>query len=127
MRPNTKHSANNRNNGRSKNGHYRAPHPHDSGNGDKRSRATAQQMHEKYLSMARDAVSAGNRIDAETYYQHADHFYRMARGSFEESQARAQRAPVTESATAAPPLTGEGEDRSETEQAISTTEEGSLA
>ena len=41
-------------------------------------RGTAQQVHEKYLSLARDASSAGDRIGAESYFQFADHYYRMA-------------------------------------------------
>jgi hypothetical protein len=94
MRQNIKHSANNRSNGRPKNGHYRPNHAHDSNATDKRFRGTAHQMHEKYLSMARDALSAGNRIDAETYYQHADHFYRVARGTFDDSPSRVPSAPV---------------------------------
>lgn len=34
-------------------------------------------MHEKYLAMARDAASAGDRIAAENYHQHAEHYYRI--------------------------------------------------
>lgn len=40
-------------------------------------RGTAQQIHEKYLSLARDAVSAGDRIAAEGFFQFADHYYRL--------------------------------------------------
>jgi hypothetical protein len=32
---------------------------------------------EKYLAQARDALSAGDRVLAENYFQHADHCYRM--------------------------------------------------
>lgn len=41
-------------------------------------RGTPQQVHEKYLSLARDASSAGDRISAESYLQFADHYYRLA-------------------------------------------------
>lgn len=34
-------------------------------------------MREKYLAQARDALSAGDRVLAENYFQHADHCYRM--------------------------------------------------
>tara|TARA_B100001971_G_C18082280_1_gene478965 strand:+ start:225 stop:656 length:432 start_codon:yes stop_codon:yes gene_type:complete len=32
---------------------------------------------EKYLALARDAASSGDRILSEGYYQHAEHYYRM--------------------------------------------------
>ncbi|MBL6959021.1 MAG: DUF4167 domain-containing protein [Rhodospirillales bacterium] len=41
-------------------------------------RGTAQQVQEKYLTLARDAYSAGDRIAAEGYYQFAEHYYRLA-------------------------------------------------
>lgn len=40
-------------------------------------RGNAQQVVEKYLALARDASSAGDRISAESYYQHAEHYYRI--------------------------------------------------
>jgi hypothetical protein len=43
-----------------------------------RVRGTAQQVMEKYLAMARDAASSGDRILAENFYQHAEHYFRIA-------------------------------------------------
>jgi hypothetical protein len=40
-------------------------------------RGNAQQVVERYLALARDAPSAGDRIAAENYLQHAEHYYRM--------------------------------------------------
>ncbi|MBM3564858.1 MAG: DUF4167 domain-containing protein [Alphaproteobacteria bacterium] len=40
-------------------------------------RGTAQQVLEKYLALARDAASAGDRIAAENFLQHAEHYYRI--------------------------------------------------
>ena len=37
----------------------------------------ARQVMEKYLALARDATTAGDRITAEGYFQHADHYYRV--------------------------------------------------
>jgi hypothetical protein len=34
-------------------------------------------VHEKYLALARDAGSAGDRIAAENYLQHAEHYFRI--------------------------------------------------
>ena len=40
-------------------------------------RGNAQQVVEKYLQLARDATSSGDRITAESYFQHAEHYYRV--------------------------------------------------
>lgn len=56
-------------------------------------RGTAQQVHEKYLSLARDALSSGDRISAEGFFQYADHYYRLfssANGN-SSGQARGER------------------------------------
>ena len=49
-------------------------------------RGNAQQLMEKYLAMARDASSAGDRVLAENYFQHADHYYRVLNARFEQQQ-----------------------------------------
>ncbi len=40
-------------------------------------RGTASQVFDKYLALARDASSSGDRIAAENFYQHAEHYYRL--------------------------------------------------
>lgn len=40
-------------------------------------RGNAQQVVEKYLALARDATSADDRVAAENYFQHAEHYYRV--------------------------------------------------
>ena len=40
-------------------------------------RGTAQQLQEKYLGLARDATTSGDRIAAEAFFQHAEHYYRV--------------------------------------------------
>jgi len=40
-------------------------------------RGTAPHVYEKYLQLARDAHSAGDRVMAESYLQHAEHYYRI--------------------------------------------------
>lgn len=49
-----------------------------------RPRGNAQQLMEKYLSLARDASSSGDRVLAENYFQHADHYYRVLNARFEQ-------------------------------------------
>ena len=49
----------------------------DSNGPDVRVRGNAYQVFEKYQALARDAHMAGDRIAAENYYQHAEHYYRI--------------------------------------------------
>jgi len=53
----------------------------DNSGSDAKIRGSAQQVHEKYLALARDAVSAGDRIGAENFFQFADHYYRVFNAS----------------------------------------------
>ena len=50
---------------------------YDSNGPDVRIRGTAHQVAEKYLTLAKDATSSGDRIVAENYFQHAEHYIRM--------------------------------------------------
>jgi hypothetical protein len=52
-------------------------HVFDSSGPDVRLRGTAQQLFEKYLQLGRDATSAGDRVAAEGYFQHAEHYFRI--------------------------------------------------
>jgi hypothetical protein len=78
-------SRNNRPNG-SGNGNFRsfqnsAPlnrnHVFDSNGPEQRVRGTAQQLYDKYQQMARDASSSGDRVLAESYFQYAEHYFRI--------------------------------------------------
>ena len=40
-------------------------------------RGNAQQVVEKYLALAQDAATSGDRIRSESYFQHAEHYYRL--------------------------------------------------
>lgn len=51
---------------------------------DNRARGNAQQLHEKYKNLARDAQMAGDRVTTEYYLQFADHYFRV----LSESRAR---------------------------------------
>ena len=53
-----------------------------------RIRGNAFQVHEKYLGLARDAASSGDRIGAENYYQHAEHYFRIYSADMEERNQR---------------------------------------
>ena len=49
----------------------------DSNGPEVRLRGNAQQLHEKYIALANDASAAGERIQAEAYFQFADHYFRV--------------------------------------------------
>src|SRR6195952_3444956 len=42
-------------------------------------RGNAQHVFEKYQQLARDASGAGDRVLAENYLQHAEHYFRLLR------------------------------------------------
>lgn len=58
-------------------------------------RGNAQTVYERYQQLARDATSAGDRVLAENYLQHAEHYFRVLRAlqpqrSFQEIAQREQ-------------------------------------
>ena len=65
-------------------------HVFDSTGPDMRLRGTAQQLFEKYLQLGRDATSGGDRVMAEGYFQHAEHYFRILNAM---NQAQQQHAP----------------------------------
>lgn len=42
-------------------------------------RGNAQTVYERYMQLARDAASAGDRVLAENHHQHAEHYFRVLR------------------------------------------------
>ena len=71
---------NNRQRGRNRRnggGHINRNTTLDSNGPDVRLRGNAFQLYEKYVSLGNDASAAGERISAEAYYQHADHYFRV--------------------------------------------------
>ena len=57
----------------------------DSNGPDVRIRGTAYQINEKYVTLARDATSAGDHILSESYLQHAEHYQRFINEMTEEA------------------------------------------
>jgi Domain of unknown function (DUF4167) len=56
-------------------------------------RGAASHVYEKYLQLARDANSGGDRVMAENYLQHAEHYFRiMAAQQAQLAQHQAQQA-----------------------------------
>jgi hypothetical protein len=63
------------------NNNRKGPNPltrsYESNGPDVKIRGTAQQIAEKYTTLARDAQSSGDRVMAENYLQHAEHYNRL--------------------------------------------------
>ncbi len=68
-------------------------HVFDSSGPDVRVRGTAQQLFEKYLQLGRDATSAGDRVMAEGYFQHAEHYFRILNAMNQAAQQQQQQQP----------------------------------
>ena len=70
-----------RNNNNNNNNNRKGPNPltrnYESNGPDVKIRGSAQQIAEKYATLARDAISAGDRVLAENYLQHAEHYNRI--------------------------------------------------
>lgn len=72
---------NNNNNNNNGNNNRKGPNPltrnYESNGPDVKIRGSAQQIAEKYTTLARDAHSSGDRVMAENYLQHAEHYNRI--------------------------------------------------
>jgi len=69
------------NNKRMRNRNRKGPNPltrsYESNGGDVKIRGTALHVAEKYVQLARDAQSSSDRVAAENYLQHAEHYFRI--------------------------------------------------
>jgi hypothetical protein len=39
--------------------------------------ANVKRSYERYIALARAAMLAGDRVEAENFYQHAEHYFRL--------------------------------------------------
>ena len=81
--------------GNNNNNNRKGPNPltrnYESNGPDVKIRGSAQQIAEKYANLARDAQSSGDRVMAENYLQHAEHYNRIimaAQAQFAQQQVR---------------------------------------
>ncbi|HZD24939.1 MAG TPA: DUF4167 domain-containing protein, partial [Alphaproteobacteria bacterium] len=58
----------------------------DSSGPDVKVRGTAMTVYEKYQALARDASASGDRIAAENYLQHAEHYFRIMQAAKQQAQ-----------------------------------------
>lgn len=73
----------------------------DSNGPDGRIRGTAQQIVEKFASLARDASAAGDKVLMQNYYQHAEHYQRLLNEILEENAVFEREREAQRQATAA--------------------------
>jgi hypothetical protein len=74
-------------------GGYNPNRTFDSSGPEVKIRGAASHVYEKYLQLARDANSSGDRVMAENYLQHAEHYFRiMAAQQAQQAQFAAQQA-----------------------------------
>jgi hypothetical protein len=84
-------------------------HVFDSNGPDVRLRGTAQQLFEKYLQLGRDATGAGDRVMAESYFQHAEHYFRILNAMNQAQQQQQARQRQQNGPDSAEPTDGSGE------------------
>lgn len=80
MRPqqqNRRMRGRNNNNNNNRKGPNPLTRTYESNGPDVKIRGSAQQVAEKYATLARDAMSSGDRVMAENYLQHAEHYNRI--------------------------------------------------
>ena len=78
-------------------------HTFDSNGPNIRIRGSAHQIFERYVALARDAATADDRVAAENFYQHADHYFRVANAH------RSDQQQPTSATTPADPVMSEAE------------------
>jgi hypothetical protein len=73
-------------------------------------RGSASHVYEKYLQLARDANASGDRVMAENYLQHAEHYFRIlaviAAQQAQYQQANGQAAAAAGNGNGARPADG---------------------
>jgi hypothetical protein len=77
MRGRNNNNNNNNNGGNNRKGPNPLTRNYESNGPDVKIRGSAQQIAEKYTTLARDSMSAGDRVIAENYLQHAEHYNRI--------------------------------------------------
>lgn len=64
---------------------------YDSSGPDIKIRGTAATVYDKYQSLGRDAVLSGDRVAAENFFQHAEHYYRLVQAAKQQAGEGEQR------------------------------------
>ena len=88
---------------------------HESNGPDVKLRGNAQQLHEKYMALAHDAATSGERISAEAYTQFADHYFRLHQAAVGVAETKRQQEQAN---AVADDDTASGDSRRDQEPAV---------
>jgi hypothetical protein len=109
------HNNHNQSGGGGGGGGFNPNRTYDSAGPEVKIRGSASHVYEKYLQLARDANTSGDRVTAENYLQHAEHYYRILAQQQQQMQQYQQQREAQYQANAAngggtrPPQQGGGE------------------
>ena len=90
--------------GNNNSGHNYVPNrntSYESNGPDVKLRGNAQQLHEKYMALAHDASTSGERIPAEAFTQFADHYFRLHQAAVGVAETKRQQDHADAAAVAA--------------------------
>ena len=93
MRQGQQNNNNKRMRGRNRKGPNPLTRSYESNGRDVKIRGTALHIAEKYMQLARDAQSSGDRVAGENYLQHAEHYYRIVAAAQAQMPQRAAGLP----------------------------------
>ena len=106
--------------------HHNPNRTFDSSGPEVKIRGSASHVYEKYLQLARDANTSGDRVAAENYLQHAEHYYRVMASQAQQQQQyqqqRSQQQPYNGNGNGRPSAMNGGEQPSVSEASFSLAE-----
>jgi hypothetical protein len=89
--------------------HHNPNRTFDSNGPEVKIRGSASHVYDKYLQLARDANAQGDRVAAENYLQHAEHYYRiLAAAQAQQLQYQQQRQQPQYNGNGRGTMNGEG-------------------
>jgi Domain of unknown function (DUF4167) len=88
----------------------------DSSGPDVRVRGTARQVFERYVTLAREAATSGDRIAVENLYQHAEHYFRISNARREGNSQQSPRPTTPTDVATDTPESGSGGEGIDREQ-----------
>ena len=88
--------------------HHNPNRTFDSNGPEVKIRGSASHVYDKYLQLARDANAQGDRVAAENYLQHAEHYYRILAATQAQQQQYQQQRQQQYSGNGNGRVNGEG-------------------
>jgi hypothetical protein len=107
-RPSSSHNGHSSGGGGGGGGNLNPNRTYDSNGPEIKVRGSAAHVYEKYLQLARDANTQGDRVMAESYLQHAEHYFRILAAIQAQQQQYAQNNPQAQQQQQVHPSNGNG-------------------